>query len=245
MNFLNKKRSTYTKKEQTSNTTKSINYKLNGSKFRMLNEMLYTSKSKDAFDYFKSNKEDFEIYHSGFSSQAEKWPCNPNDIFIKELKKKQYRSKSIIDLGCGEANIAKSLLIDNPNVDIMSFDIKALNDRVTECDIKSLPLDNKSKDIGIFCLSLMGVNFIEFIIEANRVLKDNGILYVAEIESRIPNLKSFEQAFYNIGFQLRKTKDIQGYFKIFIFRKISSVKSKDNVINNYSNVLTPCMYKKR
>ena len=39
-------------------------------------------------------------------------------------------------------------------------------------------------DAGVFCLSLMGTNFPEFLREANRVLKRDGKLFVAEVLSR-------------------------------------------------------------
>ena len=60
-----------------------IDNDLTGAKFRILNEKLYTMSSKDAFEFFDDNKEDFEIYHKGFSSQVSKWPANPNDLIIR------------------------------------------------------------------------------------------------------------------------------------------------------------------
>ena len=38
--------------------------------------------------------------------------------------------------------------------------------------LTQVPLASKSVDIAVFCLSLMGTNITEFIMEANRVLKD-------------------------------------------------------------------------
>ncbi len=47
-----------------------------------------------------------------------------------------------------------------------------------------MPLESNSMDAGVFCLSLMGTNFPEFLREANRVLKREGKLFVAEVLSR-------------------------------------------------------------
>ena len=47
----------------------------------------------------------------------------------------------------------------------------AVNDLVTKCDMKNVPLNNESVDIAVFSLSLMGTNVIEFLLEAHRVLK--------------------------------------------------------------------------
>jgi ribosomal RNA-processing protein 8 len=51
-------------------------------------------------------------------------------------------------------------------------------------DIAKLPVSNRSVDICVFCLSLMGTNYINFLQEARRVLKSNGELLIAEVESR-------------------------------------------------------------
>lgn len=54
---------------------------------------------------------------------------------------------------------------------VHSFDLVAANERVTACNISRVPLPNASLDVAIFCLSLMGVDFIKFIQEAHRTLK--------------------------------------------------------------------------
>lgn len=58
---------------------------LQGAKFRLLNEMLYTQPSKDAVKYFRENKEDFQLYHEGYRHQAK----NIDIVFIccnKDMK---------------------------------------------------------------------------------------------------------------------------------------------------------------
>jgi ribosomal RNA-processing protein 8 len=69
-------------------------------------------------------------------------------------------------LGCGEAKISSSV----PNK-VHSFDLVAANESVVACDISSVPLEDNSVDITIFCLSLMGTNVQDFLKEANRILK--------------------------------------------------------------------------
>lgn len=44
--------------------------KLSGSKFRWLNETLYTAKSDSSFELFSREPELFSIYHEGFASQV-------------------------------------------------------------------------------------------------------------------------------------------------------------------------------
>jgi ribosomal RNA-processing protein 8 len=201
-------------KKEKKNISDKIKEGLLGSKFRILNEKLYTISSEDAFEYFKNNPEDFEIYHQGFVIQASKWPVNPNDIIFDEIKKPKYANKIIADLGCGEAYLAQRL--SKTNRKIHSFDLIKINEYITQCDIKNVPLKNDEVDVGIFCLSLMGTNFIDFIQEAKRILKNKGILIVSEIMSRIVNTENFIKVFESLGFNLRKKMNIKNYFTLFV-----------------------------
>lgn len=244
INFLNKKtyREKHVKKEKKGIVNK-IQENLLGSKFRILNEKLYTMPSEEAFDYFKSNPEDFDIYHKGFVIQANKWPVNPNNLICDELRKEKYNNKVIADLGCGEAFIAQKL----KNRKIYSFDLVKINEYITECDIKNVPLEKDSVDVGVFCLSLMGINFVEFIKEAKRIIKSNGLLYVAEILSRIVSIDKFVSVFEQLGFKLKKQIDIKNYFILFVFRldKDNARNNEPEAAQNYGNILKPCIYKKR
>lgn len=196
--------------------------KLSGSRFRWINEQLYTTSSETALSLVKSQPELFDEYHQGFRSQVQLWPENPVDVFVEQLKSRTNRpisapgglpgnaSKQVViaDMGCGEAQFA--LDVNNfvkqynakkkkggkhertsgprgPNkLDIMvhSFDLKKANNRITVADIKSVPLEDGSCNIVIFCLALMGTNFLDFIQEAYRILAPNGELWIAEIKSR-------------------------------------------------------------
>lgn len=81
-----------------------------------------------------------------------------------------FRPKTLIvaDFGCGTAKLAKSV-----RQKVHSFDLIAVDDTVTACDVAHVPLENKSVDVVVFCLSLMGTNLRDYILEANRVLKDS------------------------------------------------------------------------
>ena len=77
-------------------------------------------------------------------------------------------------MGCGEAFLASELTKDSKlnSIKIYSFDLVAYNEFITKCDIANTPLTNNYVDVCIFCLSLMGNNFIDFIKEAKRILKN-------------------------------------------------------------------------
>ena len=56
----------------------------------------------------------------------------------------------------------------------------------------------------MFCLALMGTNYIEFIIEAVRVIKIDGILVISEVLSRLVNVDLFIQMLEYLGLSLLK-----------------------------------------
>lgn len=72
----------------------------------------------------------------------------------------------IADFGCGEAKLAQSV-----KQTVHSFDLVALNGLVKACDMSSVPLKSNTVDVAVFCLSLMGTNLKDYLVEANRVLK--------------------------------------------------------------------------
>lgn len=244
-----KKKKFHFHNNQTKNKKLKISSKLSNdlddTKFRLLNEKLYKSSSSEALSYFQSNSEDFITYHKGFSLQAKKWPLNPNDLILKTLLLPKYKSMSIADVGCGEATLAQKLLPLNYN--IKSFDLFALNNHVTVADMKNLPLENNTIDLAIYCLSLMNKNFKPFIAEANRILKNEGKLLVAEIKSRIVDEKKFLNVFEKYGFKLIKQRNLHDYFEIFTFKKEKDcvINSKDEELEDTYDILKPCLYKKR
>lgn len=73
----------------------------------------------------------------------------------------------IADLGCGDAEISKSV-----EQQVHSFDLVAIDETVTACDMANIPLENNSVNVVVFCLSLMGINLNDYILEANRILQE-------------------------------------------------------------------------
>lgn len=191
----------------------SMREKLISARFRHLNETLYTKPSAEAFGLFQDSPEMFDEYHEGFRRQVRVWPENPVDSFLSDIRSRakarpptkgrpgpppppSQRSKmalprtmgtcTIADLGCGDARLAQSLQKESAKLrlDIKSFDLQSPSPLVTKADIANLPLQDGSVNIAIFCLALMGTNWIDFVEEAYRILHWKGELWVAEIKSR-------------------------------------------------------------
>ena len=155
--------------------------KLEGSRFRVINERLYTTSGATAFEEFQTQPTLFNAYHEGFRAQAAGWPVNPLHPIIEWIRKKHPRA-TVADMGCGDAQLAEAL--QGGGNTVHSFDLVSINPRVTACDIAHTPLADASVDIVVFCLSLMGTNIGDFLLEACRVLKPGGALRIVEVRSR-------------------------------------------------------------
>lgn len=185
--------------------------KLISSRFRHLNETLYTTDSSKAVELFNANPELFDEYHAGFARQVkESWPSNPVDGYIQAVRRRgavpvPKRGKplpnkplplprrpngvcNIVDLGCGDAALARNLTpsAKKLNLKLNSYDLQAPDPLITKADISKLPVEEGSMDVAIFCLSLMGTNWVSFVEEAWRVLRSDGKgeCWVSEVKSR-------------------------------------------------------------
>lgn len=123
-----------------------------------------------------------------FAPKAKK-PVVEDSNDLKSLALPRTQGVSIIaDLGCGDARLAQTFVDSGEshtlNLKIMSYDLHSPHPLVTKADISKLPLEDGSVDIAIFCLALMGTNWISFIEEAERILHWKGELWIAEIKSR-------------------------------------------------------------
>jgi len=192
----------------------SMRQKLVSARFRHLNQTLYTTPSAHSLSLFQENPEMFQEYHEGFRRQVEVWPENPVDGYIAQIKargqqvgplKSKYKDPSkskeessilplprtigtcyIADLGCGDAAISSNLEKEKKKLklEIFSYDLQNPSPLVMRADIANLPLKDDSIDVAIFCLALMGTNWIDFIEEAYRILHWKGELWISEIKSR-------------------------------------------------------------
>ena len=212
--------------------------KLEGAKFRMINEVLYTSRGEKSFETFQKDPALFDIYHEGFREQASHWPDNPLTIIINWLKSKH--TKAIIaDLGAGDAELSQSIVNK-----VHSFDLVSKNKHVIAADIADLPLGNCTVDIAIFCLSLMGTNIGDFLREAYRILKPKGIVKIAEVRSRFEGeadgMKKFLRVLKRAGFDITEKPSSN---KMFFILECEKSERPQDISDDYS--AKACVYKKR
>ena len=95
------------------------------------------------------------------------------------------------DFGCGEAKLAETI---NGTHTIYSFDHIAINNNVIACDMARVPLEVEMLDVTLFSLSLMGKNFPDYLKEAHRTLRLDGILIIFEPTSRFMDDKGIDHS---------------------------------------------------
>lgn len=247
-----------------SSLQKSYAARLSGSRFRILNEELYTITSSTAFEKFQSNPDLFDQYHEGFRHQVEQWPSNPVEAMFNWLKQTYSTSSKttvVADFGCGDAELARQLLSvpslvpkkkgKNRNKNsqafkVHSFDLVAKSDLVTACDMANVPLDDKSVDVAVFCLALMGTNVTDFLLEAHRVLKNKGKVKIAEVRSRFESasgkddLSEFVAKLERLGFDCNR---VDRSNKMFIMMELMKNSKKPD--RKLDVKINPCIYKRR
>ncbi|XP_004642101.1 ribosomal RNA-processing protein 8 [Octodon degus] len=212
--------------------------RLDGARFRYLNEQLYSGPSSAAQRLFQEDPEAFLLYHRGFQSQVKKWPLQPVDRIIRDLRQRP-ASLVVADFGCGDCRLASS--IRNP---VHCFDLASLDPRVTVCDMAQVPLGDESVDVAVFCLSLMGTNIRDFLEEANRVLKPGGLLKVAEVSSRFEDVRTFLGAVAKLGFKVISKDLSNSHFFLFDFEKTGPPRLGPKA-QLTGLKLQPCLYKRR
>lgn len=191
-------------------------------------------------------------YHEGYREQTLSWPSNPLDIIINWIQER-HPGATIADFGCGDARLASTLKDKHT---VHSYDLVSVNPLVIACDIAHVPLPDKSVDVVVFCLSLMGTNIGDFLKEANRVLKIGGHIKIAEVRSRFQDKhedKMKEKEKEKEGFQkflhiLKESgfKIIHKDFSNTMFLLLEGVKMEREIGEvNAEYSIKPCLYKKR
>ena len=197
--------------------------KLSGSRFRTINEKLYTTASDEAVGMIDAAPAMFDEYHQGFREQVRSWPKNPLDriveLFDPSLSNSTGKGKGknkaakpaaasdagagagkarftpgalVVDLGAGEGGLAKKLV--PKGVKVLCYDLVTTSDgwvrkqdtaaigglplpgffdQADPLGLQARPEDSADgvADVAVFCLSLMGTNWIHMLLEAKRVLR--------------------------------------------------------------------------
>ena len=157
-----------------------------------------TSSSSHMNEYFRSNPDKWMEYHSIREENKKEWVEDPINVIAEKLNKNRYQV--IADLGCG-MNQLKTLV--NSYSQWYSFDHYSDDETVIKADISDLReyLQDNSVDAAVFCMSLWGTNYMDYIKESYRYLKNGGIVYIAEPKDKI-NQSELIGGATQIGFEI-------------------------------------------
>jgi len=161
----------------------------------IMNQKINKEISSKTHQNFCKNPAEWEMYHALYREERKDWSIVPYKEALTWLKKRPHWI--IGDFGCGEAFLAKEL-----KNKIYSFDHVAIDESVVACDMVKVPLEDSILDAAVFSLSLMGANYIDYIIEAHRCLKLDGHLWIAEATSRISEISLFKEMLERLGFDV-------------------------------------------
>jgi len=162
----------------------------------ILHQRYKTLYSDNLHKEFKTNPQLWYNYHEISEQNEESFPREeiPRNRIIAELEKVQTnRTKNVVDMGCGKAQISQhfkdDLRFSFTNYDHISFD----DSIVTCCDILKTPKKDNSVEVVILSLAMWGSNCHSYIAEAFRILENSGTLYIIE-----PTKRWSEMDGYNI-----------------------------------------------
>ena len=187
-----------------------------GSDFTKLNREINVSNSDTIYKKMSANKgEMWEEYHRRLRETRKTWSVDPLDRIIEAIKKKP-AWYPIGDFGCGEAFLA-----DKFETRVRSFDVVACDSRVTACNMEKVPVKDGDIGIAVFCQSLMGKNWSNYIKEAARCLPKDGILLIAETTKSLsePRLGNLRDVIKENGFELNPNGCYDEYKFTFIEAK--------------------------
>ena len=148
-----------------------------------MNARINTAYSRTTHDRLQQQPEEWYLYHSLYREARQNWAEIPYEKIATSLKRRL--DWTIGDFGCGEAQLATLL----PNK-VYSFDYVAINDTVMACDTTRTPLDDATLDVVVYSLSLMGLNYADYLKEAQRTLRFGDFLKIAEPISRWADIRS-------------------------------------------------------
>ena len=152
----------------------------------ILHQRYKTLKSENLHQEFNKEPKDWYRYHEISEENEKSFPEEevPRNRIIEKLNIiKTKRTKLVVDMGCGKAQISSNFKDDN-RFKFINFDHIAFDEKVRSCDISNLPIEENAVEICILSLAMWGSNCEEYIQEAYRVLETGGTLYIIEPTKR-------------------------------------------------------------
>ena len=202
----------------------------NKSELSILHKKYKTMNSQNLHKEFNENPELWKTYHEISEENEKTFPEEeiPRNRIIIELNKiKTKRSKIVVDMGCGKAQISKYFKEDK-RFTFTNLDHYSSDNTITSCDILNTGLEDDSIEICILSLAMWGSNCREYIMEVYRILETNGILYIIEPTKRWSEQDEQKNIINEPGIKLKNLLEENNFqineqyiqkFSLFICRK--------------------------
>ena len=164
--------------------------------FSEMNKSWSTSRSDNTSKRLLKDPSEWYYYHSLYADRRKDWDEIP---YLEIAKKIKERPEWIVaDMGCGENLLSKE--VSNK---VHAFDYVAIDKDVTACDMSSIPLGDQEINAVVFCLSLMGSNYLDYIKEAFRVTKPYGNIFICEPKKKVEKrLEVLKKEIESTGFKI-------------------------------------------
>jgi len=177
--------------------------------FSEMNKSWSTSRSENTNNRLIKDPSEWYYYHSLYAEKRKEWSEIP---YIEIAKKIKERPEWVVaDMGCGENLLSKELTNQ-----VHAFDYVAIDKNVTACDMSSVPLNSQEVDAVVFCLSLMGSNYQDYLKEAFRIIKPYGNLFICEPKKKIDNrIEEFKKDIESVGFKIIEVNSQSSKFIYF------------------------------
>ena len=188
-------------------------YKNSESIIKDVHRKANTSTSEYMHNWFVNNPNEWKEYHKQREVSKSKWDEDPVDVIAKEINDRN-DSNIIADMGCGLAKL--STLIKEQNK-VISVDHYSEDPNVIKCDMKHTTINDNEADITVFCLSLWGTNYLDYIKEAYRITAKRGFMYIVEPNDEF-DFDKLNEDIKQIGFN-KINETIRGKFTYLTFIK--------------------------
>jgi hypothetical protein len=168
------------------------------SEFSRLNAKWNRELGSTRHERLQGDAAEFRRYHEEYGRCRAKWPVDPCNELVRWFLDRDFRRLKIGDFGCGEAFLARAL---GGQHEVVSYDHVAIDPDVTVCDLAKVPAKSATFDFAVFCLSLMGSNYVDYLREAHRALRLGGGLHVIEPPNGI-DVEELRDNLRLVGFKL-------------------------------------------
>lgn len=190
------------------------------SEFSKMNKDWSGKNSSEMFKRIQENPEYWQEYHKEYSRIREDWEEIPFVEFSKLLS--EVPEWIVGDFGCGTNELVKRVTNTVYGIDMFIEKNNHITNLIkVNCDMSNVPLKERTLDVAIFSLSLMGTNYVQYIKEAARLLKPLGHIWIAEPISKWQDKEEkLSQELKECGFEIYKSEHRTRFIYFSAIKKI-------------------------